>query len=195
MAEGEPTAAAEPPGAAAEGLTMARQALAAARSEARRRGRTTAPAGQAGRDTRSGTSFLRRGEEVRSGPSPDDRDPQLLAGAVPRLLAAQGWEGQAAASDALTNWARVVGEDLAAHCTPERLTKGTLVIVAESTSWATQVRLLAPMVLGKVNEHLRAIGGPAAEEVREIRVRGPEAPSWRKGSLAVKGRGPRDTYG
>ncbi len=114
---------------------------------------------------------------------------------MPRLLAAQGWESQAAVSDALANWAVVVGEDLAAHCSPERLTKGTLVVLAESTSWATQLRLLAPMVLDKVNEHLRASAGTAAEEVRQIRVRGPEAPSWRKGALTVKGRGPRDTYG
>ena len=31
--------------------------------------------------------------------------------------------------------------------------------------------------------------------VRAVTVRGPSAPSWKKGLLAVRGRGPRDTYG
>jgi len=29
----------------------------------------------------------------------------------------------------------------------------------------------------------------------ELKIFGPRAPSWRKGPLHVKGRGPRDTYG
>ena len=28
-----------------------------------------------------------------------------------------------------------------------------------------------------------------------VTVRGPSAPSWKKGLFAVRGRGPRDTYG
>ena len=31
--------------------------------------------------------------------------------------------------------------------------------------------------------------------VTRVDVRGPGGPSWRKGSLTVPGRGPRDTYG
>ncbi|MCU1553200.1 MAG: hypothetical protein JWM13_686, partial [Arthrobacter sp.] len=31
--------------------------------------------------------------------------------------------------------------------------------------------------------------------VTKIQVLGPAAPSWRKGSRTVNGRGPRDTYG
>jgi len=31
--------------------------------------------------------------------------------------------------------------------------------------------------------------------VEELKIFGPSVPSWRKGPLHVKGRGPRDTYG
>lgn len=177
------------------GLSMARQALAAARAEARRRGREAPNARPAVGAAGARTTASRRGDEVRSGPGPDDRDPQLLQGALPRLLAAHGWQGRAATGDALANWAGVVGGDLADHCVPEKIVNGTLVVRAESTAWATQLRLLAPALLSKVNEHLVAVAGSAAEQVHELRVRGPEAPSWQKGRLSVKGRGPRDTYG
>ncbi len=180
------------------GLLMARRALAAARAEARRRGREASDSGLrqvAGATGRSSVQSLRRGEEVRSGAGPDERDPQLLRGAVPRLLAAHGWEGRAAAGDTLANWGAVVGAELADHCVPKGLANGTLIVRAESTSWATQLRLLAPVILGRVNEHLATVAGAAAEQVRQLRVRGPDAPSWQKGRLSVKGRGPRDTYG
>ena len=31
--------------------------------------------------------------------------------------------------------------------------------------------------------------------VKQVQVRGPAAPSWRRGARRVSGRGPRDTYG
>jgi predicted nucleic acid-binding Zn ribbon protein len=48
---------------------------------------------------------------------------------------------------------------------------------------------LAPTVVRRLNEVL------GDETVRVIDVAGPRAPSWTKGRLRVKGRGPRDTYG
>jgi predicted nucleic acid-binding Zn ribbon protein len=63
------------------------------------------------------------------------------------------------------------------------------VVVADTTAWATQLRLLAPALVRRLNEEL------GAGTVTRVRVRGPAAPSWRKGGLRVIGRGPRDTYG
>jgi predicted nucleic acid-binding Zn ribbon protein len=31
--------------------------------------------------------------------------------------------------------------------------------------------------------------------VAQLHVKGPAAPTWRRGSRTVRGRGPRDTYG
>jgi predicted nucleic acid-binding Zn ribbon protein len=86
-------------------------------------------------------------------------------------------------------WATLVGDDVAAHCTPQTLTEGELLVVAESTAWATQLRLLAPQILAKLRA---SVGG---DVVTRLRVVGPTAPSWKKGPRTVRGRGPRDTYG
>jgi predicted nucleic acid-binding Zn ribbon protein len=60
---------------------------------------------------------------------------------------------------------------------------------ADSTAWATQVRLLVPTLLRRLAEEL------GEGVVEQVQVRGPAAPSWRKGPRSVRGQGPRDTYG
>jgi predicted nucleic acid-binding Zn ribbon protein len=86
-------------------------------------------------------------------------------------------------------WAAIVGPEVAAHATPQAFEDGELVVAADSTAWATQIRLLAPTLLARLAEEL------GAGVVTSVTVRGPSAPSWKKGLLAVRGRGPRDTYG
>jgi predicted nucleic acid-binding Zn ribbon protein len=51
------------------------------------------------------------------------------------------------------------------------------------------MRLLAGDVVRRLNEVL------GEETVTVIDVVGPRAPSWNRGRLRVRGRGPRDTYG
>jgi predicted nucleic acid-binding Zn ribbon protein len=86
-------------------------------------------------------------------------------------------------------WSTIVGADLASHCRPVGLTDGELTVEAESTAWATQVRLLTPRLLSRI------IAEVGRDVVRKLTVRGPLAPSWSKGPKRVAGRGPRDTYG
>ncbi|HTY72733.1 MAG TPA: DciA family protein [Actinomycetes bacterium] len=124
-----------------------------------------------------------------SGSRPDDRDPQRLGDAVRRLLADRGWETEVAAGAVLGRWAEIVGADLAEHCAPETFTDGVLVVRAESTAWATQLRALAPQLLRRLGEEV------GHDVVTRVDVRGPGRPSWRKGPLSAGGRGPRDTYG
>jgi len=157
----------------------ARALLAQARAAARARGRT---GGVARRTTRADTA-------TRSGSSPDDRDPQTLAAATSRLLAQHGWEVEVAVHSVMARWAQIVGPQVAAHCQPERFSDGQLTVRTDSTSWATQIRLLAPQLLRRLNVEL------GDETVRLVIVRGPDAPRWRYGPRAVRGRGPRDTYG
>jgi predicted nucleic acid-binding Zn ribbon protein len=84
----------------------------------------------------------------------------------------------------------VVGADVAAHCRPESFEDGVLVVAAVSTAWATQVRLLAPALLRRLAEEV------GEGTVTRVVVRGPTAPSWRRGlRVAPGGQGPRDTYG
>ncbi len=86
-------------------------------------------------------------------------------------------------------WATIVGAELAAHCEPVSFDDGKLVVAAESTAWATQLRLLAPTLLRRLNEEL------GQQTVTFVEVLGPRPPSWKRGLRSVRGRGARDTYG
>lgn len=106
------------------------------------------------------------------------------------MLAERGWTEEIKAASVTARWDHLVGADVAGHCQPESLRDGELVLVAESTAWAAQLRLLAPALLARLATEL------GAGYVRRLQVRGPTAPSWRHGPWTVSGsRGPGDTYG
>jgi predicted nucleic acid-binding Zn ribbon protein len=86
-------------------------------------------------------------------------------------------------------WAAVVGEQIAEHADPTVLRDGVLTVVAESTAWATQLRMVQAQLLAKI---AAAVGDGV---VTSLKIVGPAGPSWRKGKYNVPGRGPRDTYG
>lgn len=124
-----------------------------------------------------------------SGAHPDDRDPQLLGNALDRLVSNHGWELDLRVQGVFARWAELVGTEVADHCTPETLADGRLVVRTDSTAWATQLKLLAPTVVRRLNEEL------GHGTVTAIDVQGPHLPSWKKGFRSTRGRGPRDTYG
>lgn len=159
---------------------LARDLLARAKAEARSGGTTSA---------RRSSSRRRAAPDRRTGAGTDPRDPQLLGPLVDELVTTRGWEVSAAVGRVEGRWAVVVGPDLAAHCAPETYADGVLTVRAESTAWATQLRLLAPTLVARLNADL------GDGTVTRVTVLGPDGPSWRKGRLRVKGRGPRDTYG
>jgi predicted nucleic acid-binding Zn ribbon protein len=128
-------------------------------------------------------------EQTWSGPGPDARDPAPLAASVEDLVRDRKWEDTLREAGIPARWPELVGAEIADHCRPDRLDRGELTCIAESTAWATQIRLLAPTILTR----LRAELGPGV--VVKLRVHGPTAPDWRHGPLRVTGRGPRDTYG
>ena len=148
------------------------------------RARKAAPARSARRPRRTPPD-----EQPWSGASPDGRDPASIGAAVDDLVREREWDKTLRSAGIAARWEAVVGEEVAAHCRPERLEAGRLVCVAESTAWATQLRLLAPRLL----ERLAADLGDGV--VTQVTVHGPSAPDWRHGPLRVTGRGPRDTYG
>ena len=119
----------------------------------------------------------------------DSRDPQTLGNAMDELIAHRGWKQESAGAQVLTQWTQIVGEDLASHVVPETFEAGILVLRAESTTWATQVRLMLP----QLRKNIDAAVGTGV--VSDIRIQGPQGPSWKSGPRHVKGRGPRDTYG
>ncbi|MFI5062781.1 MAG: DciA family protein [Streptosporangiales bacterium] len=51
-------------------------------------------------------------------------------------------------------WEQIVGPELAAHTRPSRLDHDELLVIADSTAWATQVRLLAVTLAARLNAEL-----------------------------------------
>ncbi|GAA5106424.1 DUF721 family protein [Nocardia iowensis] len=179
---------AEPAGQEPElrGIDLARRALEEARAAAKASGKSV------GQGRSSPQRKLRTGARRRSGWSgagPDQRDPQPFGKLTGSLAKNRGWSTKVAEGMVFGRWAGVVGEDIASHATPLTLKDNVLSIAAESTAWATQLRMLQSQILAKIN----AAVGPGI--VTSLKITGPAAPSWRKGDRHVKGRGPRDTYG
>ena len=124
-----------------------------------------------------------------SGQGPSARDPQLLSEVVGRLMRDKGWTADVSVGGVIGRWREVVGDQVADHCQPETFEQKVLVVRADSTAWATQVRLLVPTLLRRLEEE---IGEGVVEQVT---VLGPAGPGFRRGRRSVRGPGPRDTYG
>ncbi len=142
------------------------------------------------RTSRRPGSRPRRADPKSSGAYPDDRDPQPLDSTIGRLVSEQGWGTEVRVHGVFSRWNLLVGPEVAQHCRPESFADGKLVVRTDSTAWATQMRMLAPTVVRRLNQEL------GDGTVTLIDVLGPHGPSWRKGPRSVRdGRGPRDTYG
>lgn len=128
------------------------------------------------------------------GPYIDDRrtesaDPTPVGEVMKRFVAEQGWEKSLSVHQVFTRWPQLVGPEVAQHTEPVSFFDGQVTVQADSTAWATQMRLLAPNVVAKLNQ---ALGDGT---VARIEVKGPHTPSWKRGPRTSRGRGPRDTYG
>jgi predicted nucleic acid-binding Zn ribbon protein len=164
-----------------ERAARAARALASARDQAEGQspGAFDSGRGQAPASPRSGKQARRRLD-----------DPARLDAAIHTLVADTGWEKAVTTASVLGRWAQIVGPELAAHASPGRLADGELEVLADSTAWATQIRLLAAELIRKLNAEL------GAGSVLRVKVRGPGTHPPSAGRLRVRdGRGPRDTYG
>jgi len=172
----------------AERARLAGEALAGAKADAKARGE--APIGAIHADRLSGEdSRADRPARPRGSRRARRDDPQPLQAAIDGLIDDQGWRTATAVGSVFGRWDQIVGADLAAHTRPDGLTEGELVVTADSTAWATQVRLLAATLIRRLNSEL------GDGTVTRVKVRGPEQPR-RAGEWRVRGgRGPRDTYG
>ena len=102
----------------------------------------------------------------------------------------RGWQEAVSVGGVMGRWDAVVGTDVAAHCRPETFEDGVLTVRADSTAWATQVRLLTATLLRRLADEV------GEGTVTKVVVRGPASPSWRRGPRVAPGsQGPGDTYG
>ncbi|WP_293780382.1 DUF721 domain-containing protein [uncultured Aeromicrobium sp.] len=133
----------------------------------------------------------RRRRPVPRRPSRPERDDAApVADFLGDLVRQQGWTDQLAAARVFSDWPAIVGPEVAQHCEVVDFSDGIVRIQATSTAWAKELTLLAPRLVAKLNEML------GDGSVLRLDIRGPQAPSWKKGRRSVRGgRGPRDTYG
>ncbi len=117
------------------------------------------------------------------------REPHGLGDVLVHVADDLGWTEPLAQSELFTDWALVVGDELAKHSTPVTIDDRALIIRCDSTAWATQLRLMRATITTFITARYPNAG------VESIRVSGPDAPTWKKGFRTVSGRGPRDTYG
>jgi predicted nucleic acid-binding Zn ribbon protein len=170
----------------------AREALAAAKAAAMDKVRD---ANRVRREAEASGAAARRAEGRRVRREPGDRrdwdHPRAFGDAISELMSMRGWEGDVAVARVLAEWPQVVGEEIASHASPVSFVDGVLTLQAESTAWATQLRIyLAAELIAKLNERF----GDGV--VTAIQARGPAGPPRAPGSLRMRdSRGPRDTYG
>ena len=186
-----------PRGGLSDRVQLAAEALAAARADARARG--DLPADLRGRLGPDETQRAERSGMLAAGSADAPAvgtprrvrrdDPQRLGQAIGGLLDQHGWQQRAAIGSVFGRWAEIVGPELAAHTRPDSFADGELAVTADSTAWATQVRLLAPQLVRRLAAEL------GDGTVRRVKVRGPQPPRQRGGWRVPGGRGPRDTYG
>lgn len=192
-----------------ERARRAADALAAAKADARARGERapagdfaakrmaggdpTAPAHRPPGAVRPGVTGGSGGAAGSSGASRAGRgrreDPQPLGVAIEGLLDDQGWRTSAAVGSVFGRWEQIVGEALAAHTRPGGFADGELLVIADSTAWATQVRLLRAQLIRRLNSEL------GNGTVTGVKVRGPMPPQQRGQWRVRDTRGPRDDYG
>ena len=167
-------------------MDLVRRTLEEARGAARTQGKDVGRGGRSPGQNRAGGAGRRRSW---SGPGPDSRDPQPLGAATNALAKSRGWSRKVAEGAVFGQWSTVVGAHIAEHAVPMQLRDGVLSVSAESTAWATQLRMVQAQLLAKI---AAAVGDGV---VSSLKITGPSSPSWRKGPLHISGRGPRDTYG
>jgi predicted nucleic acid-binding Zn ribbon protein len=174
---------AEPGDESSQAVGDAAEAAAAALARAR--------AAAKAKGLRPGLRPRRRVKDVPVGErSSAGRDPKLLGDQLDQFVTERGWVGDVAVGAVIGRWSQIVGPEIAQHCAPLDFVDGILTVRADSTAWATQLRLLSSSLLTRLAEDV------GEGTVGELRVVGPGAPTWSRGQRRVQdGRGPRDTYG
>ena len=133
-----------------------------------------------------------------SGPRPAPRkrkpvqrtdEPTRIGEVLAEVIDTEGWTREVNVHQLLARWPTLVGPVNAAHSVPESYKETVLTVRAESTTWASSLRTIAPQLVAILNENL------GQGTVTRVHVVGPESPNWKRGLRSVPGRGPRDTYG
>ena len=117
------------------------------------------------------------------------RDPRGIDDILEGLTTRLGWNSSLAKADLLASWVELAGAETALHSEPVGIEDGILTVRCDSTAWATQLRLMRGQITTRIAQRFPDAG------IESVKFDGPNAPSWKRGTRSIPGRGPRDTYG
>ena len=120
---------------------------------------------------------------------PRYRRANSLGAILARTIKTREWDTPTKMGSIMAKWRDIVGPQVADHARIETFEGHRLVVRTDSTAWAKQLQLLLPTIERRIAEE---VGSGVVEQVI---IRGPVAPSWKKGPYVVRGRGPRADYG
>ncbi|MCQ9336189.1 DciA family protein [Corynebacterium phoceense] len=112
-----------------------------------------------------------------------------LGDVLRRTVRDQGWEDELGHGWIFGHWDHVVGELNAAHCRPEKIEEKVLTVSCDSSTWATNLRMMQRQILQKIASEI----GP--DIIAELRITGPKQHRNYQGPQWVKRQGSDDTYG
>jgi predicted nucleic acid-binding Zn ribbon protein len=106
-----------------------------------------------------------------------NRDPLLIGDALTEFVDNVGWQQPKALAQLHTQFADVIGAETAAHVVIEKYENQELVLRADSTSWATQLKYLTPVLLEKLQAAVPELGITSVKVLAPTVKRTPGA--WR----------------
>lgn len=92
-------------------------------------------------------------------------DPIPISRSLDGVVRSLRGPSRAAVSGVFGKWVDAVGEQVADHVRPLKLDEHVLVVEVDDPAWATQVKFLAPTIIGR----LREVAGVEVDRV-EVRV-------------------------
>ena len=104
-----------------------------------------------------------------------DDGPQEVSRGLDRVLRSLGAPSVDAIGSLFEDWPALVGERVAAHVRPLRLSDTTLVLGVDEPGWATQVRWMATELLSRLEAGL----GPGVVTAIDVRMEAPRDPRRR----------------
>jgi predicted nucleic acid-binding Zn ribbon protein len=138
------------------------------------------------RSFKTGITKKRKVVEVRNNIA---TDPQLLGDVLTNLIEERDWKSGVAEGTLFTQWATIVGADIAQHASPVSINESVLTIQTTSTAWATQLTIVQSEILKTIQNN------PFGATIESVAIIGPNTPSWKRGIRSTRdARGPRDTY-
>lgn len=105
-----------------------------------------------------------------------DDGPVEVASGLDRVLRSLGAPSVDAVGSLFEDWPALVGERVAAHVRPLRLSDSTLVLGVDEPGWATQVRWMASELLSRLEDGL----GPGVVTAIDVRMETAETPRRRR---------------